>query len=184
MAAASTPLKMAAPALLSSSPTPLPLVLAPARSLSSSPRQYKSRSSSPFSSPWLLEPTPSSYPWPRPRPTTFSRARLLPKCSAAPWPNSSSRFPAVTFEFHFLFPVRWLKLKVEDDSLSLWQVGPGTDVSVLKISDLCIVLKKHILSLVTPKIVKFILLASLWNTLTIGSIGRHVLVEKFFCRNS
>jgi hypothetical protein len=117
-------LKMVAPALLSSSPTLLPLLLAPARSLSSSPRQYKSRISSPFSSlgasfsPWLLEQAPSSCPWPRARPTTFSRARLLPKCSAAPWPNSSSRFPAVTFEFHFLFPVRWLKLKVKDDSLS------------------------------------------------------------------
>jgi hypothetical protein len=42
----------------------------------------------------------------------------------------------------------------------------------------------HISSFRAPKIVKFVLLASILNALTIGSIGWHILVEKFFCINS
>jgi hypothetical protein len=76
------------------------------------------------------------------------------------------------------------EMEEEDDSLSQWQVGPRTDVSVLEIQIYVLCSKNHISSFRAPKITKFVLLAFLWNALTIGSIGWHVLVEKFFCRNS
>jgi hypothetical protein len=43
------------------------------------------------------------------------------------------------------------QMEEEDDSLSQWQVGPGTDVSVLEISDLCIVFKKSYLKFQSSK---------------------------------
>jgi hypothetical protein len=57
-----------------------------------------------------------------------------------PWPKPSP--------LHAMFLcVREMEreMEEEDDSLSQWQVGPGTDVSVLEISDLCVVFKKSYL---------------------------------------
>ena len=69
-------------------------------------------------------------------------------------------------------------------SMCLWQVGPG-QMHVSRVVDFVLFSQKnHISSFRAPKTTKFVLLASLWNSLTIGSIGWHVLVEKFFCRNS
>jgi hypothetical protein len=117
----------------------------------------------------------------RPR---LSRARLLPKCSVAPWPNSSSRSPVVTLNPIFLFSLRRLKLEVEEAFLCLWQVGPGQMWVCWKFQSFVLCSKIHISSFRAPKIVKFVLFASLWNALTSGSIYWYVLVEKFFCRNS
>jgi hypothetical protein len=55
-------------------------------------------------------------------------------------------------------------------------------VNKLQIFVLCS--KIHISSFRAPKIMKLVLLASLWNALTIGSTCWYGLVEKFFCRNS
>jgi hypothetical protein len=63
-----------------------------------------------------------------------------------------------------------------------WAQGHRYECTKLQISVLCS--KIHISSFRAPKIVKFILLAFLCNSLTIGSISWHVLVEKFFCINS
>jgi hypothetical protein len=72
----------------------------------------------------------------------------------------------------------------EDDSLCLWRVGPRPRVMVLQIPDFVISSKIHILSLKAPKIMKLVLLPSLWNVLSVRSICWYVLVEKFFCINS
>jgi hypothetical protein len=72
----------------------------------------------------------------------------------------------------------------EDDSLCLWRVGPRPRVMVLQIPDFVISSKIYILSLRAPKIVKLVLLPSLWNVLSVKSICWYVLVEKFFCINS
>jgi hypothetical protein len=110
--------------------------------------------------------------------------------SSLPKPWSSSRwarpcvFPAIDAqEQQPPSAVTWC-LEVEADYMCQWQVGPGRMWVCWKFQIYVLCSKNHILSLITPKIVKFILLASLWNGLTIGSIGWHVLVEKFFCRNS
>jgi hypothetical protein len=67
---------------------------------------------------------------------------------------------------------------------SLWRVGPRPRVMVLQIPDFVISSKIHISSFRASKIMKLVLLASLWNALTIGSICWYGLVENFFCRNS
>ena len=62
-----------------------------------------------------------------------------------------------------------------------WAQG---EIWVHKLQIFVLCSKIHISSFRAPKIVKLVLLASLWNALTIGSISWQVLVEKFFCRNS
>jgi hypothetical protein len=62
-----------------------------------------------------------------------------------------------------------------------WAQG---EIWVHKLQIFVLCSKIHISSFRAPKIVKLVLLASLWNDLTIGSICLYVLVEKFFCRNS
>jgi hypothetical protein len=118
----------------------------------------------------LAAPSPiNRYPWPPPLPPLQSRRDLL----------SLSFFPCVSW----LFIGGWL---AEGWRRCLWGwcVGPRRRVMVLQIPDFVISSKIHILSLVAPKIVKLVLLPSLWNYLSVRSIGWHVLVEKFFCRNS
>jgi hypothetical protein len=75
----------------------------------------------------------------------------------------------------------WRKKKTP---LGLWRVGPRQGKGVSKFQIFAISSQIHISSFRAPKIVKPVLLASLWNALTLGSICWYVLVEKFFCRNS
>jgi hypothetical protein len=63
-----------------------------------------------------------------------------------------------------------------------WAQGHRYGCTKLQIFVLC--LKIYISSFRATKIVKFVLLASLLNSLTSGSICWYVLVEKFFGRNS
>jgi hypothetical protein len=62
--------------------------------------------------------------------------------------------------------------------------GPKARCEYTKLQIFVLCSKIHISSFRAPKIIKFVLLASLLNALTIGSIVWHVLVEKFFCINS
>jgi hypothetical protein len=67
---------------------------------------------------------------------------------------------------------------------SLWQVGPRLDVSTQKWQIFALSSNIHISSFIAPKIVKFVLLVFLWNSLTSVSICWYVLVENLFCRIS
>jgi hypothetical protein len=128
---------------------------------------------SPFSS------KPFSYPQPPPR--ALGHARAAPPCSPQapaepllpleqPWQplccyvmagGGGRRRPPWDYD-------RWAQGEI-------W-------VHKLQIFVLCS--KIHISSFRAPKIVKLVLLTSLWNALTIGSICWYGLVKKFFCRNS
>jgi hypothetical protein len=74
--------------------------------------------------------------------------------------------------------------KVEEALICLWHAGPCVMFLYWNLQILVTSSKIHILRFKAPQITKFVLLASLWNAITIGSIGWHVLVENFFCRNS
>jgi hypothetical protein len=81
-----------------------------------------------------------------------------------------------------VLPAALRKVEEEPFDYDTWVPGQVHLVSNLQIFVLCS--KINISNLIAPKIVKFVLLASLGNALTVRSIGWHVLVEKFFCRNS
>jgi hypothetical protein len=95
-----------------------------------------------------------------------------------PWPNPPSMPCSCAC---VRWSVRWRK-KMTPWANDKWAQGRMWVCWKFQIYVLCS--KNHISSFRAPKITKFVLLASLWNSLTIGSIGWHVLVEKFFCRNS
>jgi hypothetical protein len=69
--------------------------------------------------------------------------------------------------------------KVEEDTLCLWRAGPHGIPFVHKVADFALPSNIHISSFRAPKNMKIVLLASLWNSLTIGYICGYVLVEKF-----
>jgi hypothetical protein len=71
----------------------------------------------------------------------------------------------------------------EEDPLETITGGSEARCEYIKLQIYVLCSKIHISSFKAPKIVKFVLLASLWNSLTIESISWHVLVEKLFCRN-
>jgi hypothetical protein len=100
----------------------------------------------------------------------------------APTPESNSPFPSHGAEF--LLPAVHVLEWRKKTFLCLWQVSPGRMWVCWKLQIFVLCSKIHISSFRAPKIVKFVLLSSLWNSLSIRSIGWHVLVEKVFCRNS
>ena len=137
------------------------------------------------------------YKW-QPLPSPFSSPMpSLPLCSGSPWcaavePSLSSFLPwqqrgslpmamepSNLQQTHLTFR----KSKVEEDPwvYDKWARG---EMWVYKLQIFVLCSKIHISSFRAPKIVKLVLLASLWNALTMGSICWYVLVEKFFCRNS
>jgi hypothetical protein len=69
--------------------------------------------------------------------------------------------------------------------IPLWHVGPK-HICILytKFQIFAISSQIHISSSRAPKISNIFLLPSLWHSLSIRSICWHVLVKKFFCRNS
>ena len=124
----------------------------------------------------------------------YDSSRCLPRPGARSWASAPCRALAAVAPSRCVLPAMEPKLpspcyvrallEEEDDSLSQWQVGPGRMWVYSKFQIFVLCSKIHISSFRAPKIMKFVLLASLWNSLTIGFIGWHVLVEKLFCRNS
>jgi hypothetical protein len=112
-------------------------------------------SSPAFSSSMVGRPTPCTFPFP-------------------------GRDGATSIVF-LLFSAHYVRKK---NPLCRWQVGPGRMWLYSKFQIFVLCSKIHISSFRASKIVKLVLLASLWNALTSGSIYWYVLVEKFFCRNS
>ena len=106
--------------------------------------------------------------------TSGSRDRLPWRAQRAPM--SCISIPAMAASLLFTS-----RLKKTPSAYDRWAQGEFW-VHKLQIFVLCS--KIHISSFGAPKIVKLVLLASLWNALTIGSICWYVLVEKFFCTNS
>ena len=121
--------------------------------------------------PWRLSPSAAS----------SSLPLRFPWLRAPPWTPSSLAMEPPSFQ---LLPVVHVQGKVEEGALSQWRVGPRQGKGVSKFQIFALPSNIHISSFIASKIMKFVLLASLWNALTSGSICWHVLVEKFFCRNS
>jgi hypothetical protein len=130
-------------------------------------------------------------------PSPFSHTPLPSLlCSAEQGAPSSSRWrpppdiaispPCTSQSGPFSAPLRggdgWRLKKTSPESMTSGPKAMGKNAQKLQIFALSANI--HISSFRAPKIVKFVLLASLWNALTIGSICWYVLVEKFFCRNS
>jgi hypothetical protein len=182
MAAASASLNGSPPALLPSSPRRPP---SPSRQ-QQAPALYHLASCS--------EQQPPMAPCSMPRPVSLLLAiheRLLPM--APLWvlrrPSSLSSTPMQQGAEPY-FPKcsrqppycccswgwRWLPVPMTS--------GPEARCEYTKSQIFVLCSKIHILSLVALKSVKLVLLPSLWNSLSIRSICWHVLVEKFFCRNS
>ena len=122
----------------------------------------------------LAAPSPiNGYPWPPPLPPP------LPPPPAAQGSSLPFFLPCVLW----LFLGCWLA-EGWRRCLWGWRVGPRRRVMLLQNPDFVLSYKIHIMSLVVPKSTKSVLLPSLWNSLSIRSIGWYVLVEKLFCRNS
>jgi hypothetical protein len=100
-----------------------------------------------------------------------------------PWP-SSPPFTAPTHERPLLLPLAVVHVRLK---MTRWVYDRWSQVQVhlcFKLQIFALLSNIHISSFRAPKIVIFVLLDSLWNALTSGSICWYVLVEKLFYRNS
>jgi hypothetical protein len=139
------PLKMAAPALLSSSPTPLFVLLAPCSEPLLIPTPIQVREQQPFLLPWrlllpwLLEPAPSSCPWPRARPTTSQQGSPPPQVLGCTMAKLELSIPSRHLWIQFSVSSAKVEAGGRRSLLVPMTSGPRADVSVLKISDFCVV---------------------------------------------